>query len=94
MAASSVHRAGQATAAARLESNLLAREHVWNAEGAAESYGFSPQFAGISPFACSTATFCMPAKHIIIGFIPLGVSARSLVVLGDGCTENTLLADG
>jgi hypothetical protein len=37
---------------------------------------------------------CVPAKHIIVVLIALGVSFRSLVVLGDGHTENTLLADG
>jgi hypothetical protein len=37
---------------------------------------------------------CMPALHVIVVFKLLRVSLRSLVVLGDGCTENTLLADG
>jgi hypothetical protein len=36
----------------------------------------------------------MPALHVIVVFILIRVSLRSLVVLGDGCTENTLLAYG
>jgi hypothetical protein len=42
-------------------------------------YGFRPQFGGISPIIAAKL-LCVPAQHVIVGLIPLGVGLRSLVV--------------